>query len=251
MIVFGGWVDDQKGLMQFLLMDPSRKELEKYRNYLLTNPEFLVVECDAGFCAAILEEAAHRGTPVDPEEAEAFQTARPFLKEMVPPEKPAAPVYAVFPGERDGSVVGDPLGESAALLNEGLLSGWAIEGERIQPHLGRLEEISESRIIVHPMQKRERVDALFRDIVQSILSDPDYRTSWRRRLEDAAWVFYKRGLEGPSRRIVHMCRYLEEPGNSAARISFFVELVRRGMEGQWKEKQVEERSRPSLIIKPT
>jgi hypothetical protein len=135
-------------------------------------------------------------------------------------------------------------------LKEGLLAGWAIEAERMRPHLGRLEEISESRIIVHPMQKRERVDALLRDIAQAILSEPFYRTCWRRRLEDAAWVFYKRGLEGPSRRLVRICRYLEDPQNSAARISFFVELVRRGMEGQWKEKQAEERNRPSLIIKP-
>jgi hypothetical protein len=251
MLVFGGYVDDQRGLVKFFVMDPSRKESEAYKNSLLENPELPVVESDAGFCAWLLDEAYQKGKPVETEEAEAYKALRPMLKEVVPPDKPEAPVYAVFADASEEAVVEDPLGESARLLDEKLLSSWGFEAERIKPHLDKLEEISDSRIIVHPMQKKERIDTLFRETAREILSDPAYRTSWRRRLEDAAWVFYQKGLEGQARRLVHMSRYLEDPEKDSSRIAFFVELVRRGLEGTLEEKKTEEKQRPSLIVKPS
>jgi len=251
MLVFGGWVDYRRGLVKFFVMDPSRKELENYKASLLKNPEFTVVDCDAGYCASLLDEAYQKGPPVDFEEVEAFKAVRPLLKEVVPAQKPTAPVYKVFSDVLDGVVPDDPLGESAALLNENLLSDWVIEPQRIQPHVEKLEEISASRIIVHPMQKKERMDALFREIAGEILSDPAYRASWRGRLQDAGWVFHKKDLEGQARRLAQMSRYLEDPEKDASRVSFFVELVRRGMEGRLREKKMEEKKTPSLIVKPT
>jgi hypothetical protein len=251
MLVFGGWVDEQRGLLKFFVMDPSRKDLETYRKSLLENDEFTVVECDPGFCASLIDDAYRKGAPVDSEEAEAFKAIRPLLKEVIPAEKPAAPVRAVFPDEPDDAELRGSLHESAGLLNEKMLAQWAIEPQRIQPQMEKLEEISESRIIVHPMQKKERMDALFREIAGELLSDPDYRRSWQRRFEDAAWVFHKKGQDAQARRLAHMSRYLEDPEKDASRVSFFVELVRRGMEGSLQQKQTEEKQKPSLIVKPT
>jgi hypothetical protein len=251
MLVFGGWVDDERGLMKFFVMDPSRKESEKYEASLLENPEFTVVEGEAGFCAWLLEEAYQKGPPVDSEEAEAYKAIRPLLKEVIPPETPQPPVYAVFLDEPDEPVLEDPLGESASLLNEDLLRNWVIEAERIRPHLEQLEEIEGSRIIVHPLQKKERMDEFYREAAREILSNATCRTSWRRRLEDAAWVFYKKGLEGQARRLAHMGRYLEDPERDGSRIAFFVELVRRGLEQKLQEKKTEEKQQPSLIVKPS
>jgi hypothetical protein len=232
-------------------MDPSRKELDQYKTSLLENQEFTVVECDPGFCASLLDEAYQKGPPADSEEAEAFKAVRPLLKEVVPAEKPTAPVYTVFRDVLEEALAGDLLGESATLLNESLLSAWVIEPQRIQAHMEKLEEISTSRIIVHPMQKKERMDALFREIAGEILSDPAYRASWRGRLEDAGWVFHKKDLEGQARRLAQMSRYLEDPKRDASQLAFFVELVRRGMEGKLQEKKAEEKQTPSLIVKPT
>jgi len=251
MLVFGGWVDDERGLLKFFVMDPSRKEAEKYEASLLQNPEFTVVEGEAGFCAWLLEEAYRKGPPVDFEEAEAYKAIRPLLKEVVPTERPPAPVYTVFFDSPDEPVLEDPLGESASLLNEDLLRNWVIEAERIQPHVEQLEEIEGSRIIVHPLQKKERMEAFYHEVTGEILSDATCRTSWRRRLEDAAWVFYKKGLEGQARRLAHMGRYLEDPAKDGSRISFFIELVRRGLEQRLQEKRTEEKQQPSLIVKPS
>jgi hypothetical protein len=251
MLVFGGWIDHQRGLMKFFVMDPSRRELEKYKQSLLTNPDFAVVECDPGFCASLLVEAYEKGAPLDPEEAEAFKAVRPMLKEVVPSDKPQAPIHAVWSDEPEVAVVGDPLGESANLLNELPLSAWAIEAATLEPHLDKLEAITQSRIIVHPMQKKERTEALFREIAGEILSDPARREDWRRRLEDTAWVFYKTDREGQARRLAQMSRYLADPEKDASHVSFFVELVRRGMEEKLEEKQTEEKQKPSLIVKPT
>jgi hypothetical protein len=251
MLVFCGWVDEERGLMKFFVMDPSRKELEKYKASLLADAELTVVESRPGFCAWLLEEAYQKGPPTDSEEAEAYKAVRPLVKEVAPAEKPRSPVHEVFFDRGVDPVVEDPLGESANLLKEGLMLDWTIEAERIRPHLEQMEDIGRSRIIVHPMQKKERLEAFYRETANRILSDPACRASWRRRLEDAAWVFYKKGLEGQARRLAYMSRYLEDPEKDAARISFFVELVRRGLEEGIQEKKTEERQRPSLIIKPS
>jgi hypothetical protein len=251
MLVFGGWVDDQRGLMKFFVMDPSSRDLEKYKASLLDNPEFTVVESEPGFCAWLLEAAYRKGPPLDPEEAEGYKAIRPMLKEVAPSEEPRAPVYAVFPEEAGGPAVEDPLGESAQLLNEELFQGWVMEAERIQPHLDKLEEIERSRIIVHPMQKKERMEAFYRETAQEILTDPGCRNSWKRRLEDAAWVFYKKGMEGQARRLTQMGRYLEDPEKDASRMAFFVELIRRGLEEKLQAKKTEEEQQPSLIVKPS
>jgi hypothetical protein len=250
MLVFGGWVDERRGLMKFFVMDPSTRELEKYKSSLLDNPEFTVVESEPGHCAWQLEEAYRKGVPQDPEEAEAYKAVRPLLKEVVPSEEPRAPVYAAFPDEPEEPLA-DPLGESAQLLNERLLGGWVMDEERLQPHLDKLEEIERSRIIVHPMQKKERMEAFYRETAQEILSDPACRTSWKRRLEDAAWVFHKKGLEGQARRLAQISRYLEDREKDGSRIALFVELVRRGLEERLQARKTEEEKQPSLIVKPT
>ncbi len=250
MLVFAGWVDDQGRLREFHVIDPSRKEAEQYKESVLGNPELPVVECHAGFCASLLDEGYRTRAHLSAEGVELFKALRPLLQEVVPVERPTAPVYTVLSDTPDEASLGDSVGDSANLLKERLLLAWNFEAERMEPHLDKLEEISESRIIVQPYQKKERMDALYREIAGELLSDPAYRTSWRRRLEDAAWVFYKKGLEAQARSAAHVSRYLEDPEGNAGRIPFFVELVRRGMEGMLKEKKTEEKQAPSLIVKP-
>ncbi len=250
-VVFGAWIDAEGRLLKFFVLDPSRKELERYKALLLENPDLPVVPCDAVYCTYLIDEAYQRGELLEPEEGELYKTFRPLLKAVMTGPRPRAPIHEMLhPG--DSEVEGtDPLGESEGILKEWSLAGWAMDARRVASYVEKLEEIVESRLIVHPLQKEERIDAFLRDTTREIFGDPACRETWRRRLEDAAWVLYKKGDEGLAARLAGLARYLEDPERDASRISFFVALVRRPLEEALEKKNEEARESPPLIVKPT
>ena len=97
MLVFTGWLHDRQGMRNFLALELSRTEAEKYRESVLQNPDLPVVEADPGYCAYLLDEAYKRGAPVEGA-AEAYRNVRMLLKELLPPggEVPSHPIHGVF-----------------------------------------------------------------------------------------------------------------------------------------------------------
>jgi len=251
MLVFGGLVHDGQGLVKFFLLDVSPREAEKYRDSLVNGQEPTVVETDPAYCAFLLEDAYGRGAPRDAEEAELYKGYRMFLKELSSTEEVLHPIRQAFQHQADQEVTEDPLGESAALLKHKFLLSWRMDPLRLKPHLGKLEEISESKIIVHPLQKKERIESFYRDTTREMLSDEAFRDTWRRRLEDMAWVLFKTGEDTLAKRLFRVGLYLEDAEKDFSRVAFFTQLVQMTFEGWLKEKKSEEKAAPSLIVKPS
>lgn len=250
MMVFGGILHDRKGLVHFFLLELTSREAEAYRKVLLEERELTVVEMDPGYLASRMEDAARTGLPGEEQEALAFQRVRPLLREVIPSPVPEAPIYRVFDGpEQEGSSV-DPLGQTGGLLQLPELRSWEVESDLLLPHLGKLEEIAESRIIVHPFQKRERTQACYRDITKELFSHPEYRALWRRRVEDLAWVFHCKGSLDESRRLCELGRCLRDPARDVSRAVFFARLVEKSLEALLRMKKDTQREQPSLILKP-
>ena len=250
MLVFAGVVHDEQGLLNFYLLDVSHREMEKYRDTVLQSEHPVVVESDAGYCAFRLERAFRKQPPRDPEERKLYEAVRPLLREVVPGEEPPPPIHQVFGEEALRDAEGDPLGESAGLLEQPMLRDWRMDRGRLLPRMERIEEASQSRIIVHPLQQKERVEGLYRDATREILADPDHRAAWRRRLAEAAWVFHRKGLGSEAMRLASVGHFLVDPENDASRVGFFVALLRVSLEEMLQAKQAEENERPSLIVKP-
>jgi hypothetical protein len=238
------------GLIKFFLLDMSSREAEKYRESLYENKELMVVETDPGYCAWLIDDAYKKRPPQDTQEVEIYKGYRTLLREVIGAEEPVAPVCRVFPSQEGETVDGDPLGESTGLLKHPLLKNWQIDPAGLLPQVEKLQEIEESRIIVHPMQKKERIESFHQEVTREILSDPEYRNLWKRRIEDAAWVLYQQGQGSESKRMVEVSRYLADPMRDGSAIGLFVELVKKTMEDLLNRKKTEEKEKPSLIIKP-
>ena len=251
MLVFAGWLHDGRGLIQFFVLDLSSREAEKFRDSMFENKDMTVVEADSGYCAHLLEEAYRKGAPQDPKEAELYRGYRTLLKEVLPSGTPLPPIHNVFREQEEGEVPGDPLGESANLLNHARMQAWMMEPGRVKPYVEKLMDISESKLIIHPMQKKERTEAFYREVAQELFSDSAYRTIWKARVLDMAWVMHAKGEAGLARRLFDVGRYLEDPGRDASRVAFFSQLVQRTLEGWLKQQETEEKEKPSLIVKPT
>ena len=251
MLAFSGWLHDLRGLVQFFVLDFSSREAEKFRDSLFENKEMTVVEADPGYCAHLFEDAYLKGAPQDPKEAELYRGYRTLLKEIVPEETPLSPIHEVFHEREEDEASGDPLGESANLLKHGLLQAWQMDLGSLQPYVEKLTEITESKLIVHPLQKKERTEAFYRDVVRERLSDPAYREVWKRRVEDMAWVMYQTGEVGLAKRLFQIGNDLGDPGRDVSRIAFFNRMVQQTLEELLKQKKVDDKEKPSLIIKPS
>jgi len=252
-LVCTAWLHDGLGMRNCLVLDLSRTEAEKYRESVLRNPDLPVVVSDPAYCAHLLETAYKRGAPQAEEEAEAYRRVRMWIKELMPPGEaaPAHPVHVLFPGGGEAAGAVDPLRQDAGLLDHPLLRNWRLDPVPLETHLEKLEEIANSRIILQPMQKRERTDAFYRQVAADAFSSPETRLRWRARADDAAWVLVQRGDEETARRLVRIARGLEEPGREIERQPFWLALVRRTMEAWMERRRAAARQSPSLIVKPS
>ncbi|MEW6439439.1 MAG: hypothetical protein AB1640_00745 [bacterium] len=251
-LAFTAWVNDLEGLKEIGLRELSRRESEAYRKSLLEADALMVVETDAGHCAYRIEEAYQKGGPASAEQKDLYRQFRGLLRELIPAEGAVLPIRSVWhesSGEEAGSLA-DPFREGAQLLGQGPLAEWRIETRRMAPFLTPLEEIQESRIIVHPLQRQERIASFHQETARTVFADPGYREAWKGRIEDAAWILYKKGEEPEAKRLYLIGRYLENPENDPARVPLLVHLVRKTLEGMLGDRKKKEASQPSLIVKP-
>ena len=251
-----GWVHETRGLEKCLVTEFSKTEARDYRQSLLENPDFQVGEVDVGYCAYILEEAYKRGAPAEAGEAEAYRSARMMIRGLLPSETvhPPHPVQKLV-AARDGEVLGDAelrtvQGVARLLEEHPPLKDWRLDAGPWERHQEKLEEILNSRIIIHPLQKQERVDTFCGRVAADVFSDPQERQRWKTRLEDAAWVAYQQGNRDLAVRLVRLGLSLEAPEGDPSQNRFCVALVRRTVEAWIRQTREEKRDTPSLIVKP-
>ncbi len=253
-LIYTGWLHDRQGILKFMLMDMSGREAEKYQETVLQSGELNAVETDPAYCAYLLEEAYGRGAPRDPEEAKAYRGFRTLLKELLLQRDPRHPLHGAFAdedAEPGGEDPEDPRGREAAPLDHPLLKNWRLERPQMLAHLEKLEEIDGSRIIVNPMQKRERVEEFYRGAAREIFAVPEDRQRMKARLEDTAWVLVQKGERDTAGPLARAGRHLEDPGRDASDDPFLVSLVQKSMEELLRSKKTTEKETPSLIVKPS
>jgi len=256
MLVFTGWVHARLGLGKFLVMDVSRTDAKNYVGAVLQNREIKAGPADPGYCAFLLEEAYKRGAPEDAEEADAYRRVRMMVTELLPAGEapPPHPVHAVLAAEA-GKGAGDggpPSAQDVAqVLDHPLLQGFRLEDHQWKSRQDQLEEILGSRIIVHPLQKRDRIETFYRQVAAEVFADPEERRRWKTRLEDAAWAVHHGGDRDLAGRLVRVGLALETPEEDPGRNRFCMEVVRRTLDARVRQSRDEKRETPSLIVRPS
>lgn len=154
-----------------------------------------VVECPVPYAQHRVAEAATRGMPEDPAERGPAEAAVRTVG--TPPGEVAHPVYGVLDPL---AVKWDPdlLPQTPRLLETEEMGGWVLPGEQLSPWAGRYHQISSSPLVVDAATERARRRELLREAVRELFP-PGSIPSWRRRLEDMAYYFHRRGEERNAR----------------------------------------------------
>ena len=173
------------------------------------------------------------------------------LRALVAAEKPkeqAHPIYQRIVAEeaREGAW----RDQSRRLLDEPELRYWILTDDRMQQFLAQIQEAQTSRLVLNPLQKEERLNAIVREAVKSLCSGESGK-AFKRRMEDMALYFLETGRPEAARLSLAVALQAGEGDPGPLDVSFLTGLVQKSfavLMSHEKEKQEEEHS--SFIIKP-
>ena len=172
-------ISDSDGLVGAQNTGLSRRELKTEREELERRAGVKLVDADWRVADFIACEG-YRNTP-DARRGQVgnFLVLRAEMISSPPPTELVHPVYAELAAE----IVSEP---SVELLKEPELLEWRLPDALIKPYVEEINRAGESVIVLNPMHKQERVNAVIDRATAEILSGDNARRI-RRRLEDIAY----------------------------------------------------------------
>lgn len=140
--------------------------------------------------------------------------------------------------------------QSRHLLEEPELRYWILTDDWVQAILPQLQEAQTSRLVLNPLQKEERFNAIVRDAVKTLCAGENGK-AFKRRMEDMALYFFETNRPEPARLSLSVALQVGEGDPGPLDVSFLTGLMQKTFAyfmSQEKTKKEEEQS--SLIIKP-
>jgi hypothetical protein len=249
MVVVSSAIRDTEGILDFTAFESSRKKFQEFMEQ--TRQDFLwdIVEAEPGYCAALIQEAHEiqikQGKTPNPE----YLKVRSLLDPI--PSLPARPLIYRYLGEEEIKSRSDLLDRSSSLFETSPFNLWYLEKEEVAKCLGLLEEAAHSRIILAPHQQEGRFFEIYRQTVKELF-DEKRRLLFRRRLEEVAYVLWKKGDENGAKISVAAGLALAAEDKSLSPHPFLTELVKRTVLALREENQREKEKKKGggLIINP-
>jgi hypothetical protein len=183
-----GVVNDQEGILQFFYGTYSKKRMRELKSLFFANLGD-VVDTSIPHVAMILEEAYETNAQALNEYSKSYLELRPWLMEHAPPpEKPV--IYGVVSTEEISEDILTP-SQIEKLLTHELMQSWGVDPEEAESLLNDIREAENSPILVNDAQRQDRVDEIKTKALLNIYTE-EKRKLENRRLEEMAYIFYKR-----------------------------------------------------------
>ena len=245
--VIQAMLHDRDGLLRFGGMHMRRKELRKMADEIKQQHDVSMIPVPWEFADQIIYEGYEKARARGQSGLENFHEVRSILATGKPKEV-AHPIYQRLNGEqvRDGAW----REQSRRLLDEPELRYWILTDDWVQAFLPQLQEAQTSRLVLNPLQKEERFNAIVRDAVKTLCSGEN-GAAFKRRMEDMALYFLETQRADQAKLSLAVALQVSEGDPGPLDISFLTGLMQKSFAffmSQEKAKKEEEQS--SLIIKP-
>ncbi len=242
-------VNEPVGLAEAVLAEITRKGLRMLERELEQKHSLRMVPADwryADWIACEGYERAQRGGDLQGSAAHYHELRLQLFQSGATPQPSPADSIAEL-----AAPVAEALAASATLFEEQDLRFWFLSRTALAPYLGRYQEMRSSPILLDRAQQLGRIEEIVAEAVRDLFSG-DGGASWRRRLEEAAYVLWKTGRREAALRAAAAARALASAKDGGKGIPFCEELVRRTFGvflAEEAEKEREERA-SSVIITP-
>ena len=190
-----GIVNEETGIVDFLLGDYSKKRMKEVKDLFARNFSTLV-ETPFAHAATILERAYDINGPESDEALRHYRRLRPYIQDNVT-LLDRSPVYDHIPLE---TLSEEALTDSQIdkLFEQELLASWFFDIEKMEPLVQDIKEAEESPIMVGDEQKAGRIEEIKAKFISEIYPE-SRRLLIKTRLEETAYFFFKLGEEAQAR----------------------------------------------------
>ena len=245
--VIQAMLHDREGLLRIGGAHMRRKELRQMVQDIKQQHEVSMISIPWQYADQSIYEGYERAKARSQSGLENFHEIRSVFATGKPKEQ-AHPIYEKLDSEqaRDGAW----REQSRRLLDEPELRYWIVTDDWAQAILPQLQEAQTSRLVLNPLQKEERFNAIVRDAVKTLCSGENGK-AFRRRMEDMALYFFETNRAELAKLALAVALQVGEGDPGPLDISFLTGLLQKSFAffmSQEKAKKEEEQS--SLIIKP-
>jgi hypothetical protein len=247
LLVVFAMVNDLEGIQKFDLNEFSKKGFHEFVNNSLASSDFPVVTAPGAYCIHLLREASSLSSKTSKPLPQGYHEAENEFKDS--PWDDPSPIIYQFIKDDEVKDRGHLLNESRKLHEIMPFSTWFVPDQELQPYVSSITEAQESKIVLTPEQKDERINRIYMKALHEIFPEHK-RLLWKRRLEEMAYILLKTRNEEEARLAVSAAVDLEEPFTSVDPNPFIWNLLLKSLyiliEGDYGEKEKES----SLIVTP-
>jgi len=245
--VIQAMLHDREGLLRIGGAHMRRKELRQMVQNIKDQHEVSMISIPWQYADQSLYEGYETAKARGQSGLENFHELRSVIATGKPKEQ-AHPIYEKLVSEqvREGAW----REQSRRLLDEPELRYWIVTDDWVQAILPQLQEAQTSRLVLNPLQKEERFNAIVREAVKTLCSGENGQ-AFKRRMEDMALYFFETNRADLARLSLAVALQVGDGDPGPLDIAFLTGLMQKSFAffmSQEKAKKEEEQS--SLIIKP-
>lgn len=234
-------ISEREGLVGAQNTGLSRRELKSEREALERRAQVKLVDADWRVADFIACEA-WRNTPESRRgQVGNFLTIRSELIASPPPTELLHPVYA----ELSAEAAGEP---SVELLKEPELLEWRLPDAKLKAYVEEIASAGESVIVLNPLHKQERVNAVIDRATADLLTGDNGRAV-RRRLEDIAYYMARVGRRAQAGWAAAAAARLRD-GIDVTKVLFFQAFIRTQLGTVAAAEHQKAEQEPRLIMTP-
>jgi len=234
-------ISESEGLVGAQNAHLSRRELKSERDELERRAQVKLVDGDWRVADFIACEA-WRNTPESRRgHVGNFLALRSELIASPPPTELAHPVYAELAPEAEGE-------PSVELLKEPELLEWRLPDELLKPYVDEINQAGESVIVLSPVHKQERVNAVIDRATTELLTGNNGKRT-QRRLEDIAYYLVRVGRRAQAGWAAGAALRMRD-GIDVTKIVFFQSFIRTQLGTVAAAEQQKAEEEPRLIMTP-
>ncbi|MCC6766925.1 MAG: hypothetical protein IT293_19890 [Deltaproteobacteria bacterium] len=223
LLVMTAILNEPKGLRDVNLAELPRKSLRRMHDDLRALHHVRMVAIDGAYGDALLAEGYERARAGGIAETVGQYPALRARLTSQPPAPLTSPMLARIAPEVASDAAA--AAEGAALLDEIDFATWLLERDTLAPYLDEIRAARASPILLSRPQQEERVQAVLARAERELFTGAA-AASYRRRLEEMAFVLHATGREPSARAAAATAASLER---GAASLPFFAELLRRSV----------------------
>ncbi|NIO03217.1 MAG: hypothetical protein GTN74_01005 [Proteobacteria bacterium] len=243
-----GIVSDTKGLIEFNRVETTKRGFKDFYQSIKTPEQLPIVEVDVGYCRFRLEEAAELTGQRGGSPPSAYLSSKRDIEKIERVETP--PVFLLLDEkevQRDTSL----LGGTADLFQNEPFSSWFLPAEEVQTYAKLIQEAEESRLVLNPAQKEQRLQETYRKALIELFTE-EKRLLYRRRLEEMAYVLLKEGYKDRAKAALAASIDLRSAPKALdlQPNPFLLNLVIRSIYALVARDMEKKKADPSLVVKP-